>query len=237
MNDNNAAIHNLKLSLTTAILFVLGTIVANGQTIEQQIQDSLSKNKQYKKLMTTARVHEPEIKALELKINEVDNRIAEMKKAHYEQTTKQITHQSLLGKYFTPKQIQQINQELSEFGEFSLLTPKSTLSDLHELLVKFGVNTKQLPLTGRAIVKSKYDKFDLRYLTAWVFMDTDINYMFQRYQKLLKILNANPDTFDFKQLCALANEYRHKCEALALAKEQAIILRNSIENYYKSKNK
>lgn len=234
---NNKILPNIKNKVLTIIAALLATLnVANAQNTNDMVQDSLAKNKEYNKLLKTVRINEPQIKELEFKIYNTKAEMAVLQDMYRAQTKKQIVRQSTINKFFTPKQISQINQELGAFGEFSLLTPKSTLDDLHKILIQLNIPVNQLPLNGRAIVKSKYADFDLRHINAWFFPDEHMNNMYLHYLNLIKQLRGTPQTFDFKNLVARLKEYEAKCAQLGIAKQRAIIIKKAVNDYFHRAN-
>nr|MCR4917386.1 hypothetical protein [Alphaproteobacteria bacterium] len=164
--------------------------------------------------------------------NNTNAQMQELQEFCLEQNIKKINRIYVLGNFFTSKQLEQINQELNAMGNDMPLNDKSTLHDLHIILLRLGITTNQLPLSGKPVIKSKYNELDLRYFGTWVFVDFDKNNLYQQYENLVKHLHDAPDTYEFSLLRALAAEYTSKIEKLALAKQQALDIKNSILEFY-----
>lgn len=230
---NKRFLPNIKNKILTAIAASLMALnVANAQSTDNMVQDSLAKNKEYNKLLKTARINEPQIKELEFKIRTSRAEMETLQDMYRAQTKKQIARLSTIDRFFTPKQILQINQELSAFGEFSLLTPKSTLDDLHKTLIQLNVPAHQLPLNGNGIVKSKYNDFDLREFATWSFPEEHKNSMYLHYLNLLNRLHNTPQTWEFKKLVSKLKEYEERCAQLGIAKQRAIIIKKAVNDYF-----
>lgn len=83
---NKKILSNIKNKITLAtVALLMSAGVANAQTTENQIQDSLVKNKEYSKLLKTAKINEPQIKELEYKIRTTKAKMEVLQDIYYTQ--------------------------------------------------------------------------------------------------------------------------------------------------------
>lgn len=231
---NNRLLANLSAATLSLILSINAV---NAQTVpdsivNKQIEDSLANNKNYQKLIKRAELNEPSLQYFKNQIKQTNAKIEDLKQGYFAETLKSLNRKSKLGNFFTPKQIEQINQELNTFGENIKLTKDSTLYDLRTVLIKYQIPANQLPLNGKAVVKSKYTQYDLRTFGTWEFVDFDINNQYLHCEHILKNIHDIPKTSAFLELSATLYRYKEQYEKLSLAKQRAIILKNAITDYF-----
>ena len=222
---------------TTILPLLFGANIATAQNmndsiINQQVADSLAKNKKYQKFIKTAKINEPSVRYYENRINTTNAKIENLKQSYFAQTLNSLNRKSKLGNFFTPKQIEQINQELNSFGSNITLTKDSTLDELRGILVKHQIETNQLPINGRAVVMSKYKEYDLRTFGTWAFVDFDRNNLYLQYINTIKTMHDIPKTDAFLQLCEKLYKYKEQYEQLSLAKQRAVIIKNAVTDYF-----
>ena len=235
---------------------------ASDTSYNNQVQDSLSKNKQYQKYLKIAKRNAPTISELDNKVNFITLKMNDIKNSFKQEKVANINRKYTIGKFFLPNQIDLINRELqheikiltqtlSAAGlsnenanlliqyceELLPITNKTSIEELRTVLIRLGLQPQQLPLYGDAVVVSSDKRFDLTNAICWLFTDNKNNDLYSQYKFDLKHLNDTPTNDDFLNLRTLVEKYRNEITRLSFAQNKVIQIQNSVSNFFESKNK
>ena len=229
---------------------------------DSQIQDSLSKNKQYQKYLKTAKHNAPTISELNNKINIITLRINDIKNSFKQDKIANMNHKYTVGRFFLPSQIDLINRELSHeikiltqtlttagisnetanqliqyCNELLPITSKTTIDELRMLLVRLGLCPQQLPLYGNPVVVSSDKRFDLTNAMCWKFINSDKNNLYEQYKFDLKHLNDAPTNDKFVTLRTSLEKYQGEKARLSFAQTRATQIKTNVSKFFYQEKK